>query len=213
MTAAVVVVHEALHRALSNSFPKLSFLFDAPMAIVGKAAPLGRPQAGPGRPQVRCRASGRAASAQLYVTRWPLAGLEAVDQALPAALADPAALHEAVIVVERRDGAGGGDAAVAAVDECWLFDFLPQNATDPGVISRLLAGDGVPGQARARQLGRGALPRRRRAAGVAVRPGAVARAKDMAAAWDGSELRLFRGDSRHFVEAVVGVLTDGGTTL
>lgn len=212
----VWIVHVAADRddsrsgANSGAFPYFTYFLGPPMVLAARATPLGPPRTSQNRLAPRCHAA-PAGGAQLYVTRWPLAGLEGVDAALPPALADPAALHEAVIVVE-RSGGGGADAAGEAA-ECWLFDFLPQNAADPAVLAMLLTGEGVPGQARARQLGGGALPRRRRAAGVAAGSDAVARAAAVAAAWDGTELRLFRRDCRHFVAALLTELTDTASGL
>jgi hypothetical protein len=129
----------------------------------------------------------------LYIAKFPLVGFEMVEN-LPPIFSDPAALHVALIIECVENG-------------IWLFDFLPENPTNPLILARLLSnGGGVPGQARSRHLK--TLPRQRcRAAGASVHLNAVDRARAMGEKWDKSELKLFKRDCRHFVNALVSELT------
>ena len=125
----------------------------------------------------------------LYTARFPLIGFEAVDS-LPM-LADPAALHVALVIDCSQNGV-------------WLFDFLPADPQNPLVLSKLISGGGVPGEARARKL-RG-LPPRRHLIGESRQLNAVDKAAAVQEQWNGSELKLLQRDCRHFVDALIAEL-------
>ena len=130
----------------------------------------------------------------LYIAKFPLEGFEAIEN-LPPVFSDPASLHVALII----------DCSTKGV---WLFDYVPENATDPLTISRIVANIGVPGQARSRKLSR--LPNERRCSPVGASNYAddtLERARAMQKEWDKSELKLFKRDCRHFVDELVLKLT------
>lgn len=125
----------------------------------------------------------------LYIAKFPLIGFEMIEN-LPPIFSGPAALHVAVIIVCAIEG------------RPVLFDFLPENPTDPLITARILSNLGVPGQARSRQLKE--LPRQRcTAAGISGHLNALERAREMQRMWDKSELKLFKRDCRHFVDALL----------
>lgn len=129
----------------------------------------------------------------LYIAKFPLVGFEIIEN-LPPLFSDPAALHVAVIIECSKNGT------------YWLFDFLPENPTDPLIVARVLSNLEVPGQARTRQLNK--LPRQRCSpAGTSKYVDAIERAREMQKQWNNSELKLFKRDCRHFVEALVLELT------
>ncbi len=132
----------------------------------------------------------------LYIAKFPLEGFEAIEN-LPPVFSDPASVHVALII----------DCSTKGV---WLFDYLPENATDPLTIARIVANLnlGVPGQARSRKLSR--LPNERRCSPVGASNYAddtLERARAMQKEWDKSELKLFKRDCRHFVDELVLKLT------
>jgi len=150
----------------------------------------------------KCRPSRTAQAAathttypSLYIAKFPLVGLEIVEN-LPPLFSNRAALHTAVIIECSNDGT------------YWLFDFLPEDPTDPIILARVLSSLGVTGQARTRQLNK--LPRQRCSlAGTSKYRcvDAIERARKVQEQWNNSELKLFKRDCRHFVDALILELT------
>jgi hypothetical protein len=125
----------------------------------------------------------------LYIAKFPLVGFEVVEN-LPPIFSDPAALHVALIIECNKNGA------------VWLFDYLPENPTDPLVMARIVANVGVPGRARSQQLTK--LPTLRCSLrGSAKCEDAIERAREVQEKWDKSELKLFARDCRHFVDELL----------
>ena len=158
------------------------------------------------RPKAPCRAGpqrGAGPGASIYVLKLPLIGMEGLG-ALPQPLYGPAALHEAVVV----------QATAAEDGPPWMYDFVPQDATNPATIASLLAGRAVPSQARTQQLR--ALPARRggetcRLAGVTLcsYADALERAAAFQEGWRYG-LQLFKRDCRdHTRELVAALLSEG----
>jgi hypothetical protein len=151
-------------------------------------------------PNSKCRQTRAAQAAvitstypSLYIAKFPLAGFEIIEN-LPPLFSNRAALHVAVIIECSENGT------------YWLFDFLPENPTDPIIAARVLSNLGVPGQARTRQLKK--LPRQRCSlAGTSKYVDAIERARTVQEQWNNSELKLFKRDCRHFVDALVLELT------
>lgn len=147
-----------------------------------------------------CRAQQRAVAdstrASVYLLKTPLEGMEALSL-LPDPFHSTAALHVGV-VLSTTDGAN------------WVFDFLPQQPTDPAVIVQLLSGGAVPAQARVRSLS--ALPRRRcEFQGATALPSydALAVAHQFQQEWGELELQLFKLDCRDHARQLVAVLLGG----
>ena len=131
----------------------------------------------------------------LYIVKFPLEGLELIEN-LPAALADKANLHEALLIEDPQQGC------------CFLFDFLPLNAKNPLVLAALVSGGRVTGEARKRELK--TLPQRRlQKMGLASfeHPVAIERATEFTEDWNGTELQLFKRDCRDFTKALLLHLT------
>ena len=123
----------------------------------------------------------------LYIAKFPLEGLELIEN-LPAALADEAALHEALLI-EHQQG-------------CFLFDFLPLNAKNPLVLAALVSGGCVTGEARKKELK--SLPRRRlQRMDSASFEHPIERATEFTETWNGTELQLFKRDCRDFTKALL----------
>jgi hypothetical protein len=135
----------------------------------------------------------------VYLLQLPLVGLEQLDTRLPAPLAEIAALHLGICVSSKHydDDADGDD----DTNGVFMFDYLPQNPTDPMVLAALLAFRAVP--ASAREIRLSGLPRQRcRKLGTSPHADALAKARTFQAQWDGTELKLLTRDCRHHVDSL-----------
>eukprot|EP00271_Cylindrocystis_brebissonii_P002414 TRINITY_DN13036_c0_g1_i1.p1 TRINITY_DN13036_c0_g1~~TRINITY_DN13036_c0_g1_i1.p1 ORF type:complete len:244 (-),score=7.70 TRINITY_DN13036_c0_g1_i1:706-1437(-) len=89
-------------------------------------------------------------------------------------------------------------------ERCVLFDFRPQDPTDPLVALRVLTGQPVPGSLRERNLEK--LPNRRCWFIGTARAGGVEAARSFNSEWE-TDLQVFRHDCRHHTARLVESLT------
>lgn len=176
--------HPPLRASSMRETPTLISIYIPPLASASRHPDRTTTRASLRNPQ------GSTTMPSLYTAKFPLVGFEAID-GLPYPLADPAALHVALLIDCSENG-------------IWLFDFLPEDPTNPFVTSRLIAGQGVRAHARSRQLSD--LPRRRQSVGESRHRDAIDRAIALQQQWDGTELKLFHRDCRHFVDALLAEL-------